>query len=134
MNRTLRIDPADTTPIWRQIEAGIRRLAGSGVIAAGSPVPSVRELARELRVNPNTVAKAYQHLAEVGVLEVKRGEGTFVASRPPVLPDGERKRILAEAAARFVTVAATVGAMPDETAEALAEAHRTIRPPEGDST
>lgn len=78
MERTLRVDPSDSTPIWSQIEEGVRRLVASGALAAGAAVPSVRELARELRVNPATVAKAYQRLCEAELLVVRRGEGTFV--------------------------------------------------------
>jgi GntR family transcriptional regulator len=54
----LRIDPSDATPIWSQIEEGLRRLVASGALGPGAVVPSVRDLARELRVNPATVAKA----------------------------------------------------------------------------
>ena len=82
MTRALAIDPTDAVPIWKQIEDGVRRLVVAGVLAPGAAVPSVRELARELRVNPATVSKAYQRLTDAGVLEVRRGEGTFVADRP----------------------------------------------------
>ena len=83
MRRGLQVNPSDATPIWSQIEEGVRRLVASGALAAGSAVPSVRELARDLRVNPATVAKAYQRLTDAGVLSVRRGEGTFVAQTPP---------------------------------------------------
>jgi GntR family transcriptional regulator len=83
--RALHVNPADSTPIWSQIEEGIRRLVASGAISPGTAVPSVRDLARELSINPATVAKAYQRLAESGVLTVKRGEGTYVSDRPPAM-------------------------------------------------
>ena len=110
MTRTVAIDPADPAPIWRQIEEGVRRLAASGSLPPGSVVPSVRELAKELRVNPATVAKAYQRLADAGVLVVRRGEGTYVAEAPPRLPDAERRRALHEGAARYATLAVSIGA------------------------
>ncbi len=110
----LRIDPGDAIPIWKQIEEGVRRLVASGALSPGGGVPSVRDLARDLRVNPMTVSKAYQRLAEAGVLEVRRGEGTFVAATPPAMARGERARALREAAARYVAVAATLGASADE--------------------
>ena len=112
----LRIDPGDAIPIWRQIEEGVRRLVASGALPASGPVPSVRDLARELRVNPMTVSKAYQRLTEAGILEVRRGEGTFVAAAPPTLARGERSRALREAAARYVSVAATLSVTSDEAA------------------
>ena len=115
----LRIDPRDPSPIWRQIEEGIRRLVATGSIEPGLAVPSVRELARELRVNPNTVAKAYQRLADVGVLQVRRGEGTYVADAPPSMTDRQRSQVLAAAAERLAVEACTVGASRREAHEAL---------------
>jgi GntR family transcriptional regulator len=115
----LRIDPRDPVPIWRQIEEGVRRLVASGALRAAGPVPSVRDLAKELQVNPMTVSKAYQRLADAGVLEVRRGEGTFVASAPPSLARGERARTLRQAASRYVAVAMTLGASKEEVLEEL---------------
>ena len=85
----LRIDPTDATPIWSQIEEGLRRLVASGALAPGAVVPSVRDLARELRINPATVAKAYQRLTDAGVLTVRRG-GAHAA--PVRLSDEPRRR------------------------------------------
>ena len=53
------INSTDPAPIWRQIEEGVRRLIALGALQPGAPVPSVRDLAKDLRVNPNTVARAY---------------------------------------------------------------------------
>lgn len=114
MTRTLHVDPKDAVPIWRQIEHGFRRLIASGGLAAGAPVPSVRDLARELRVNPNTVAKAYQRLTDLGVLAVKRGEGTFVADSPKAMPRAERQKTLREAASRYASLALTIGVSGEE--------------------
>jgi GntR family transcriptional regulator len=113
----LRIDPTLPVPIWSQIEDGMRHLVASGTLGRGAAVPSVRDLAREQRINPNTVAKAYQRLVDAGVFETRRGEGTFVASRPPAIPARERERVLREAAQRFASLAVTVGI---SRAEALA--------------
>jgi GntR family transcriptional regulator len=118
----LRIDPRDALPIWKQIEEGLRRLVGAGSLRPGRPVPSVRDLARELRVNPMTVSKAYQRLAETGVLVVRRGEGTFVADGPPQLTRAERTRTMRDAASRYVSLAVTVGASKDEAAREVAAA------------
>jgi GntR family transcriptional regulator len=118
----LRIDPRDALPIWKQIEEGLRRLVGSGSLRPGRPVPSVRDLARELRVNPMTVSKAYQRLADGGVLVVRRGEGTFVAEGPPQLTRAERAKTMREAASRYVSLAATLGVSKDEAAREVAAA------------
>jgi len=121
---TLRIDPKDPAPIWSQIEEGVRRLVASGALAPGAAIPSVRDLARELNVNPATVARAYQRLTEAGVLEVRRGDGTYVAEAPPPMSRTERSRILRDAATRYASLAATLGADEDEAGKALAAVWR----------
>ena len=85
MPPTLHIDPRDARPIWRQIEEGVQHLVARGALPAGALVPSVRDLARELQVNPATVSKAYQRLTDAGVLAVRRGDGTYVSDAPPIL-------------------------------------------------
>jgi GntR family transcriptional regulator len=112
--RDLRIDPSDAIPIWKQIEDGLRRLVASAAVEPGSAIPSVREMAKSLRVNPATVAKAYQRLTDAGVLSVRRGEGTFVADAPPAMRVAERDREISAAAARYVAVARTLGTRRDD--------------------
>ena len=114
MKQLLKIDPAAATPIWRQIEDEVRRQVASGRLRPGEAIPSVRELCRSLRVNPATVSKAYQQLTEAGLLEVRRGEGTFVAALTEEKLSAERKRLLEEAAAGFVRVAGSVAASREE--------------------
>jgi len=115
----LRIDPSLATPIWSQIEDGVRRLVASGALAPGAAVPSVRDLAKDLRVNPATVAKAYQRLTDAGVLIVRRGDGTYVADAPPAMSKAERARILKDAAGRFADLASTLGVAREEAEDAL---------------
>ena len=117
--RGLRVDPAAAAPLWSQIEEGVRRLVASGGLVAGAAVPSVRDLARDLRVNPATVSKAYQRLTDAGVLEVRRGDGTYVSARAPALSRGQRSRALREAALRYASLAATSGASRDEALDEL---------------
>ena len=115
----IRVDPALPTPLWSQIEESVRYLVASGALPPGEALPSVRDLARELRINPNTVAKAYQRLAEAGILETRRGEGTFVAERPPAMPAAERARLLREGATRLAMLAVNLGAARAEAVSAL---------------
>ena len=122
------VDPRDPVPVWKQIEDGVRRLVASGSLRPGGLIPSVRDLARDLRVNPMTVSKAYQRLTEAGVLEVRRGEGTFVARGAPLMTRGEKTRELTEAAARFAAVGVTLGATVDEATRAVSVAWQTLRP------
>ena len=119
MTRGLNIDPSDAAPIWRQIEEGLRRLVASGALAPGKAVPSVREMASDLRVNPATVAKAYQRLAEAGVFAVRRGEGTFVAASPPPVARAERLKTLRDGAIRYGSLAVILGTPCDEAVETL---------------
>ena len=120
------INAADPAPIWKQIEEGMRRLIALGALKAGAPVPSVRDLARDLRVNPNTVARAYQRLTEGGVLAVRRGEGTFVADQPAQPRKSEKLDMLRDAATRFVSAAVAAGADLTEAIEAVEAAHEKL--------
>ena len=129
--RGLRVDPRDAVPIWRQIEDGVRRLVASAELTPGAAVPSVRDMARTLRVNPATVAKAYQRLTEAGVLAVRRGEGTFVAEAPPAMRAAARARELGEAALRYAAVAKTMGATRDEAVRAIERGWDELRPASG---
>jgi GntR family transcriptional regulator len=115
----IEIDPAAATPIWSQIEEAVRRQVASGRLAPGAAAPSVRALAGALLVNPATVAKAYQRLVDAGVLAVRRGEGTYVAERPPPMARAERTRLLRDAAERYVAAARLLGAGDGETLSAL---------------
>jgi GntR family transcriptional regulator len=115
----LRINPSSPEPIWSQIESGVRRLVAARVLAPGAPVPSVRDLARELRINPATASKAYQRLSNAGVLEVRRGDGTYVTARPPVRRTSVVVRELHEGALRYATLALTLGVEPDDAVESL---------------
>ena len=127
MTAGFRVDAKDAVPLWRQIELQMQRLVGSGALVPGAAVPSVRELAQELGVNPMTVSKAYQKLAEAGVLEVRRGEGTFVPANPPALARGERARAVREHAARLASVALTLGVSEKEAHEELKETFARMR-------
>lgn len=122
------INPTDPAPIWRQIEEGVRRLIALGALQPGASVPSVRDLAKDLRVNPNTVARAYQRLTEGGVLSVKRGEGTFVADQPSQPKKSERNEALRDAATRYASTAIAVGSELDAAVDELEAAFpRVVR-------
>ncbi len=103
------INPTDAAPIWRQIEEGMRRMISLGTLKAGDPIPSVRDLARDLRVNPNTVARAYQRLTDLGVFNVRRGEGTYVSDQPAPIKRSERNETLRDASLRYASAAISVG-------------------------
>jgi GntR family transcriptional regulator len=124
--RALHLDFSSPTPIWSQIEEGLRRLVACSALAPGRPVPSVRDLAKDLRVNPATVVKAYQRLADAGILTVKRGDGTYVSDKPPVVSRGERDRSLREAASRYAALALSLGANEIDATGHLSAAWRSF--------
>lgn len=92
------LDPRDERPLYLQIMVEVRRAILVGTLRAEDPLPSVRDLASELVVNPRTVSQAYRELEAEGVIYVKRGQGTFVA--PDIHPDREERRALASGVAR----------------------------------
>jgi GntR family transcriptional regulator len=107
------IDTRDATPIYAQLERGIRAAIATGRLAPGDQLPTVRQLAVELRVNANTVARVYAELERTGILETKRGVGSFVAATPAravTAREHDRRlrafvtRLLADAAAAGITV------------------------------
>ena len=96
----LAVDPADPTPIYAQLERGLRAAIATGRLRIGDQLPTVRQLAVDLRVNANTVARVYGELERAGVLETRRGVGSFVsAGRTAARPAEEKARRLRE----FVT-------------------------------
>jgi GntR family transcriptional regulator len=98
----LQIVTGDPRPIIRQITDGIKRLVAGGDLQPGDALPSVRGLAQQLSVNPNTVAKAYAELSGEGWLLSRAGLGLYVAQQRQRLSDAERERRLDEAVDRFV--------------------------------
>jgi len=91
----IQLDPRSNTPIWEQIVQNIKELVLKNMLAPSDKLPSVRELASLLVINPNTVSKAYQELERQGIIETLRGKGTFVSqSITPTLD--ERKIAMVE--------------------------------------
>jgi GntR family transcriptional regulator len=84
------IDPRSPTPLYEQIASRVRLAVAAGDLAPGDALPSVRALARELRVNPATVVQAYRDLAADGFVEIRHGQGTFIQEVAEFLRDEER--------------------------------------------
>ncbi len=102
MNLDLHISTGGKTPIYRQIIDQIRRALIAGTRVPGDPLPSVRALAEQLVVNPNTVARAYGELTRDGLLDARPGKGFFVSDKRQVYSKAERARRLDEALEDFV--------------------------------
>lgn len=92
------IDPADARPIYVQIMDEVRRALTVGTVGPDDPLPSVRQLAANLRINPNTVQQAYRELERDGLVYMRRGQGTFLAKTPP--REEERQHLAIQVAER----------------------------------
>ena len=124
----IQIATGDPRPIGRQIADAVRMKIATGELAAGDQLPSVRGLAQQLMVNPNTVAKAYAELTTEGWLDARQGTGLFVAAPRQRLSDDERERRLDDAIGRFVNDVIPLGYPPDEVQARVAEEFRQLAP------
>ncbi len=104
------INPSDPTPLYAQLDRAIRLGISIGRLPPDTRLPTVRELAVDLCINANTVAKVYRDLERAGILETRRGIGTFIkAPALKAMPKAERERLLTVLADRFLAEAAAQG-------------------------
>ena len=108
------INLSDGVPLYRQIANQIRYMVASGLLEPGEEIASIRTLALQLKVTPNTVVKAYQELEWTGVLEKRPGAGTYVKADPAPLAKRERDRILEERIDALLAEAHQLGFTADE--------------------
>jgi GntR family transcriptional regulator len=101
----IRIASDDGVPIYIQIVNQVKHLVASGRLAPGDEMPSIRVLAEQLTVNPNTVARAYLELEHTGVVTKRNGTGTYVSEGRPAMLQREKIRILASRADALLTEA-----------------------------
>src|ERR1043166_629145 len=122
MPSPIRIDPRDPTPLYAQLDRAVRVAIATGKLKEGDQLPTVRQLAVDLRVNANTVAKVYLALERDGIVATKRGVGTFVAdAQPKATHAAHRERQLKSITDRFITEATSLGFSPREVARYLAQ-------------
>jgi GntR family transcriptional regulator len=107
---TFSVDSTSPTPIYAQLDRSIRAAIATGELEPGAQLPTVRQLAVDLAVNANTVARVYAQLERDGMLETRRGVGTFVReSQSPQASRAHRERELGELIRRFIGDAALLG-------------------------
>jgi GntR family transcriptional regulator len=124
----------DSQPIYRQLRDRVVAMILDGVLKEGDPLPSVRNVAAEYRVNPLTVLKGYQQLVDEQLVESKRGRGMFInTGARDLLLQGERKKFLAEEWPRVYANIQRLGLTPEELLDAAA-ASSTIPPSSATST
>jgi GntR family transcriptional regulator len=115
------IDTKHPTPLYHQLERSIKFAIATGKLRIGDQLPTVRQLAVELKINANTVAKVYAELERSGVLQTRRGVGTFVHDRPAEVAFNrrDRERHLRELSDHFIAETHSRGYSIDEVIEHL---------------
>ncbi|MGA2890733.1 MAG: GntR family transcriptional regulator [Terracidiphilus sp.] len=122
-----RLDLHSGVPVYRQIIDQVRGGIASGSLVAGDQLPTMRQLAVDLAINPNTVVRAYRELELGGLLETHQGTGTFISSRKMNQADAERDRQLTQIVGDTVSRAGAAGFTVDDLIEELRELARGQR-------
>ena len=113
------LDLKSGLPIYLQIVEQIKHNITAGNLSVGEKLPTVRQLATELEINPNTVVKAYTELERTGIIESKQGVGTFIQKEKGVLTDAEREKKLREICRKFSDEASWFGYTEKEILDAV---------------
>jgi GntR family transcriptional regulator len=114
-----RLNLESGVPVYRQIMDQVRGAMASGSLSAGDQLPTVRQLAVDLAINPNTVARAYRELELGGLLETHQGTGSFISAQKIKRADVERERQLAQIVGDCVSRAGAMGFTVDDVVEQL---------------
>ena len=130
---TFQISTGSTTPIYKQVTDQVRLGVATGKLAIGDSLPSVRALAEEIVVNPNTVARAYADLAREGILEARAGLGVFVTRKRRVFTREEGRRRLEPLLDGLISEALALDYTPQELREAFEKKLARWTPPKGAS-
>ena len=108
-NLTFSLDPKSGVPYYKQIIVQIEMAIADGRLVSGDQLPTVRSLAVDLRINPNTVARAYSSLEIRGIVTTQQGTGTFISEKKVSMTDVERERILSELMTEFLAKVQSYG-------------------------
>jgi GntR family transcriptional regulator len=127
-----RLDPRSGVPVYRQLIDQVQGAIAMGVLRPGDQLPTVRLVAVELAINPNTVMRAYRELEIRGFLDTQQGTGTFVADRPDGISDEDRERMLFQLVGEFVARAGAAGVTIQELIRALGNFANDSRPEQAD--
>ena len=122
-----RLDNASGVPVYRQLIDQVQAGIATGALPTGYQLPTVRQVAVDLAINPNTVMRAYRELEIRGVLDTQQGMGTFIASRKIEQSKAERERALSQLVSEFVSRAGAGGFTLQELMDAL----RDVQPEAG---
>jgi GntR family transcriptional regulator len=114
-----RLDGHSGVPVYRQLIDQVQGAIATGALCSGDQLPTVRHVAVELAINPNTVLRAYREMEIRGILDTQQGTGTFIADRQAEPTKEERERQLAQLVGEFVSRAGSAGLTVNELIEAL---------------
>jgi len=118
---TIKLDLKSGVPFYRQIIDQVKSAIATGLVEPGDRLPTVRQLAVDLSINPNTVARAYTELELTGLVETQMGSGTFVGQRKVEQDDVERRRLLDEICQELLSRASTHGFSIDDILDNLGQ-------------
>jgi GntR family transcriptional regulator len=116
---TFCLDQHSGVPVYRQLIDQVQVAIATGAVSVGDQLPTVRRVAVDLAINPNTVARAYREMEVRGILDTQQGTGTFVAESHVKHSKGERERQLSQLVTEFVARAGSAGFKLNELLEAL---------------
>jgi GntR family transcriptional regulator len=118
-NVTFSLDPKSGVPYYKQIITQVELAIADGRLVTGNQLPTVRSLAVDLQINPNTVARAYNELEIRGIVNTQQGTGTFISDKEITLSEVEREQILDEMILNFVSKARSYGFDLEELIDAI---------------
>src|SRR5271170_8185458 len=118
---TFRLDMRSGVPLYRQLIDQVQAAIAAALLVSGDQLPTVRQVAVDLEINPNTVMRAYREMEIRGILDTQQGTGTFISNRQVEMGEDERRRLAAQLAGEFVSRAGAAGLTVRDLMEALKE-------------
>src|ERR1700722_9209993 len=118
-----RLDEHSGVPVYRQLIDQVQAAIASTALVAGEQLPTVRQVAVDLAINPNTVSRAYREMEIRGLLDTQQGTGTFIADRKVEYSKDERERLLGQLIGEFVSRAGAAGFTLKQLVKALQDLH-----------
>jgi GntR family transcriptional regulator len=116
---TFRLDPRSGVPVYRQLIDQVQAAIATGAVSVGDQLPTVRRVAVDLAINPNTVVRAYREMEVRGILDTQQGSGTFISANQIEQSHDERERQLSQLVTEFVARAGSAGFKLNELLVAL---------------
>lgn len=128
----IHIDYSSSEPISHQVVAQLKRMVVAGRLNSGDRLPSIRALARRLKVNPTTVTRIYGELEHCGLITLRQGQGAFVSQPAKLLPQKEVRRLVARHAQEMLVEGLRLGLEKDQIDQIVNEQYAKIRTPENE--